>query len=91
MSVLLAKMEDQIGVAKSAVIPKRKAGEYAHVSVCAGLEELPESFLNLFEQAERESFFLTLPWFQDFIQTAMASEDRVRIHAAEKHCVSRNR
>jgi GNAT acetyltransferase-like protein len=82
MSVPLAKTEDQIAGVAPAVSPERAAGAPPHVRVYSGLEELPESFLDLFEQAECESFFLTLPWFQNFIQTAMPPADRVRIYAA---------
>src|SRR5260370_34098240 len=82
MSVTLTKTEDQIAGVALALFPERAAGAHPHVRVYSGLKELPESFLNLFEQAERESFFLTLPWFQNFIQTAMAPADRVRIYAA---------
>src|SRR5260370_40259544 len=82
MSVPLPKTEDQIASVAPALFPERAAGAPPHVRVYSGLKELPESFLNLFEQAERESFFLTLPWFQNFIQTAIAPAYRVRIYAA---------
>src|SRR5882724_5577416 len=82
MSVPLAKTEDQIAGVAPAVFPERTAGASPHVRIYSGLEELPESFLNLFEQAGRESFFLSLPWFHNFTKTAMAPADRVRIYAA---------
>lgn len=82
MSIPLAKTEDQIAGVAPGVFPERTAGASRHVRVYSGLEELPESFLNLLEHAGRESFFLSLPWFQNFSRTAMAPADRVRIYAA---------
>lgn len=82
MSLPLAKTEDQITGAVPADFTAREAGVPPHVRVYSGLEKLPESFLNLFEEAGRQSIFLALPWFQNFIQTAMAPEDRVRIYCA---------
>src|SRR5713226_9389208 len=82
MSLPLAKTEDQITGVAPADFAARIAGVPSHVRVYSGLEELPESFLNLFEEAGRQSIFLALPWFQNFIQTAMAPADRVRIYGA---------
>jgi len=82
MSFPLAKTEDQITGAVPADFTARVAGVPPHVRVYSGLEELPESFLNLFEEAGRQSIFLARPWFQNFIQTAMAPEDRMRIYCA---------
>jgi hypothetical protein len=82
MSLPLAKTEDQITGSVPADFTAREAGVPPHVRVYSGLEELPESVLNLFEEAGRQSIFLALPWFQNFIQTAMAPEDRVRIYCA---------
>jgi hypothetical protein len=82
MSVPLAKTEDQISGVAPADFTSRATGVLPHVHTYSRLEELPESFLSLFEEAGRQSIFLTLPWFQNFIQTAMAPEDRVRIYGA---------
>ncbi len=82
MSLPLAKTEDQIAGVAPADSRARAAGSPYHVEIYSGLEELPASFLNLFEEAGRQSIFLTLSWFQNFIQTAMAPEDRVRIYGA---------
>jgi hypothetical protein len=82
MSFPLAKTEGQITAEAPADLTVHAAGVLPHVRVYSGLEALPESFLNLFEEAGRQSIFLALPWFQNFVQTAMAPEDRVRIYAA---------
>src|SRR2546421_2436475 len=82
MSLPQVKTEDTITGVAPAGFTACKAGVPPHVRVYSGLEELPESFLNLFKEAGRQSVFLDLPWFQNFIQTAMAPEDRVRIYGA---------
>jgi len=86
MSLPLAKTEDQISAAVPAMLKARTAGIFRGVNVCSKLEELPESFLSLFEEAGHQSIFQSLPWFQNFVRTAMAPEDRVRIYtAADAH------
>ena len=82
MSLPLTKAENQIAGVAPADFTAREAAIPTHVRVYPGLGELPESFLNLFHEAGRQSIFLGLPWFQNFIQTAMAPEDRVRIYGA---------
>jgi CelD/BcsL family acetyltransferase involved in cellulose biosynthesis len=82
MSLPLAKTEDSITTVAPADLTARVAGVRPDVQVYSGLQELPESFLNLFEEAGRQSIFLALPWFQNFVRTAMAPEDRARIYAA---------
>ncbi len=82
MNLPLAKTEDQITSVAPADFTAIAEGVLRHVRVYSGLEELPESFLSLFEEGGRKSIFLSLPWFQNFIQTAMAPEDRVRIYGA---------
>jgi CelD/BcsL family acetyltransferase involved in cellulose biosynthesis len=82
MSLPLANTEDPISTVAKADLAGRAPEIMANVRVYQGLDELPESFLNLFEEAGRESIFLTLPWFQNFVRTTMTSEDRVRIYAA---------
>ena len=47
----------------------------------SGLSQLPESCLRLFELGGQQDFFLTLPWFENFVLTALAPEERVRIYA----------
>jgi hypothetical protein len=82
MILPLAKTEDRVAGAVPAEFTERAMGVLPHVRVYSGLEELPEPFLNLFEKAGRQNIFLTLPWFHNFVQTAMAPEDHVRIYAA---------
>ncbi len=82
MSLPLAKTEDGIAAVATANSTARVAGVRPNVQVYSGLQELPESFLNLFEESGRQSIFLTLPWFHNFMQAAMAPEDRARIYAA---------
>jgi len=82
MSLPLAKTEDQIAAVAPPDFTTRPAGVLTHVRVYSGLDDLPESFLDLFKEAGRQSIFLTLSWFHNFIQTAMAPEDRVRIYGA---------
>ncbi|HKV62603.1 MAG TPA: GNAT family N-acetyltransferase [Candidatus Acidoferrum sp.] len=82
MSVTLANTEDPVTTMAKADLAERVPEILANVRVYEGLDELPKSFLNLFEEAGRESIFLTLPWFQNFVRTAMTSEDRVRIYTA---------
>ena len=82
MSVPLANTEDRVTGASATEFAARAAGKLPHVRVHSGLDELPESFLQLFAQAERQSVFLGLPWFRNFVQTAMNAEERVRIYSA---------
>jgi CelD/BcsL family acetyltransferase involved in cellulose biosynthesis len=82
MSLPLTKTEDQISAAAPAKLTAHTAGYLAGVKVHSKLGELSESFLSLFEEAGHQSIFLALPWFQNFVRTAMAPEDRVRIYAA---------
>jgi hypothetical protein len=81
MSVPLANTEQQTPVATPADSPARAADAHPDARVYSGLDELPDCFQNLFQEAGRENFFLTLPWFRNFVQTAMAPEDRLRIYA----------
>ncbi len=82
MSLPLIKTEGQITTEAPADLTVHATEILPHVQVYSGLEELPKSFLNLFEEAGRQSIFLALPWFYNFIQTAMSPEDRVRIYVA---------
>lgn len=82
MTLPLAKTEDHITTTMPVDITVRATGALPGAQVYSGLQELPESFLNLFEEAGRQSIFLALPWFQNFVRAAMASKERVRIYAA---------
>jgi Acetyltransferase (GNAT) domain len=81
MSVSLTNTEN--GAAAAARTDSREscANEPLKVFVYSKLEELPQPFLNLFTEAGLQSVFLTLPWFENFIQNAMPPEDLVRIYA----------
>ncbi len=80
MSLPLATTSDERAKAGSADFTVRGAGAFPQVRVYSDWGELPESFLNLFEEAGRQSIFLTLPWFQNLAQTGMGHSDRVRIY-----------
>ena len=80
MSLPLATTSDERA---NADFTARGADVLPQVHVYSDLGELPESFLNLFEEAGRQSIFLTLPWFQNFAQTAMGHSDRIRIYCAK--------
>jgi hypothetical protein len=80
MSIVLANREDHVGSKEQQVLPAQAMGSHSPVQIYSSLEELPTSFLNLFEAEGHQNFFLTLPWFQNFVKTAMAPEDRVRIY-----------
>ena len=82
MSLPLAKSKEQIADVAPAVYTASAAKVHPRVRVYSGLKELPDAFLNLFMEAEPQSIFLALPWFQNFIQTALDPEDGVRIYAA---------
>ena len=83
MSLPLATTSDERVNAGSTDFTVRSGGVLPQVRLYSDLEELPESFLNLFEEAGRQSIFLTLPWFQNLAQTAMGHSDRVRIYCAK--------
>jgi len=80
MSFPLAKPEDGISKLSPADFKAQAAGSFPHVRVFSRLEELPEPFLNLFEEAGRQSVFLTRPWFQHFAKTALDAGDEIRIY-----------
>ena len=82
MSLPFATTRDERASMEPADFAVRAAGVLPRVCVYSGLEELPEPFLNLFEEAGRQSIFLTLPWFQNFVRTAMTPNDCVRIYCA---------
>src|SRR6267378_3231783 len=81
MSLPLVKTADQANDRERLDYPPLAAGVRSQVRIYSSLEELPTSVLNLFEEAGCQSIFLTLPWFQNFIKTALAPEDRVRIYS----------
>jgi hypothetical protein len=53
------------------------------LSVFNSLAELPDRYLFLFENNAKHSFFLSLPWFWNFCETALDSQEKPRIFALE--------
>jgi hypothetical protein len=51
------------------------------VRIYSALDELPAAYMHLFDEASQEHFFLTLPWFQNFVSTALDENCRLRIYA----------
>lgn len=52
----------------------------AQVHTYSSVEEIPKPLLDLFAEVGRQSFLLTLPWFQNFIKTTLGPEDQVRAY-----------
>jgi hypothetical protein len=69
---------DADGVSHSAA----PAQSYA-VSVFDALHDLPAHYDALFSTAENTSVFFTRPWFNNYIQSVLASNERIRIYAVE--------
>lgn len=82
MSLPLTKTEPHLGSLAPAGVGARCPGASSRVQVFSDLRQLPVSSLTLLEEAGLQDFFLTLPWFENFMRTAMGSEDRVRIYSA---------
>jgi hypothetical protein len=82
MSQPLLKTEDHVSGVAPPDFTGPTARAHSQVRVYSSLEELPTPILKLFEEEGRQNFFLTLPWFQNFIKTAMDAEDRVRIYSS---------
>lgn len=53
-----------------------------------GLSTLPQSYERVFEQASRQSVFLSLPWFQNFEQTIVSPDEKVLIYGVEEDGLS---
>ena len=53
-----------------------------HVTVYHSLDELPQSCGQLFEEAGKASFFLTLAWYRNLAGQALPEDCRVRIYVA---------
>jgi Acetyltransferase (GNAT) domain len=49
-----------------------------------GLHTLPPSYSCIFEQASEQSFFLSLPWFQNFERTIVSRNETVLIYGVEE-------
>ena len=55
------------------------------VQTYVGLSELPPSYSHVFEQASRQSFFLSLPWFRNFEKTILGPDEPVLIYGIEEN------
>ncbi|MBM4197756.1 MAG: GNAT family N-acetyltransferase [Gammaproteobacteria bacterium] len=53
------------------------------VKVYEAVSALPPHYEALFAQAGNASVFFTLPWFNNYVRTVLAPEERVRIYAVE--------
>ncbi len=55
-----------------------------HVAVvCDSFSTLPHRYEPLFSRAGNTSLFYTLPWYRNFIQSALAPNERLRIYAVD--------
>ncbi len=65
-------------------VPKRNLNDISQtglqVRIYSTLEELPASCIRLFEEAGERSFFLTLPWFRNFVKTALDGAGPLRVY-----------
>ncbi|MGH8604495.1 MAG: hypothetical protein ACREXR_17455, partial [Gammaproteobacteria bacterium] len=53
------------------------------VNIYHDLGELPAHYAPLFKRAQEESFFFSLPWYQNFVSTIKAPGRALRIYAAD--------
>lgn len=53
------------------------------VRVFDALSDLPAHYESLFANAGKASVFFTLPWFKNYVQSVLASNERLRIYAVE--------
>jgi CelD/BcsL family acetyltransferase involved in cellulose biosynthesis len=54
------------------------------VTVHRNLSELPDGYEALFRRPGRDSVFLTLPWYRNFIQSGVVAAGRLRLYAVGK-------
>ena len=47
------------------------------------LEQLPAAYENLFEYAAKDSFFKSLPWFQNYTKTVLVQNSQIIIYGVE--------
>jgi TATA-box binding protein (TBP) (component of TFIID and TFIIIB) len=80
MSLALVNGEDHVNEMTPPDVSRLQGGVQSQVRVYASLEELPASLLELFEERAHQHFFLSLPWFRNFIRTALAPDDHLRIY-----------
>jgi Acetyltransferase (GNAT) domain len=55
----------------------------ARVRIYENVSDLPESYVSFFAKNAERSFFLSLPWYQNFCRTALAPSEKIRIFALE--------
>jgi hypothetical protein len=53
------------------------------VKVYTDLEELPQGYGCLCEEASHQSFFLSVPWFKNLVNTVLDKKNRIRIYGVE--------
>jgi hypothetical protein len=82
MSLPLAKPEDRVSDEMGLDSLTLAKGASSRVRLYSSLEELPASLLKVFEALATQDFFLTLPWFQNFVKTALDARDHVRIYGS---------
>jgi len=80
MVLRLSDSPDVVKDSKEADRPVRVGAAPLSVCIYNNFEELPESYGAIFEEAGQKSFFLTLPWFRHFAQTALDTGDEIRIY-----------
>lgn len=54
------------------------------VNKYTGIDDLPEGYLHLFQEMGSRSFFYSLPWFRNFVETTFDERTRVRIYGVER-------
>lgn len=57
-----------------------KRGTGLQVQMFSSLQKLPAEYLSLFEQAGQTSVFLTLPWFENFVETGCERRDSLHFY-----------
>lgn len=72
-------MESASAVASAPVI----CDQTTLVRVCEILADLPERYVALFQNNATHSFFLSLPWFENFCETALDPFEKTRIFTVE--------
>jgi hypothetical protein len=55
------------------------------VKTYPSIEALPQSYLSLFKEGAKEWYDFSLPWFRNFVQTALDEGDKVRIYGVEQN------
>ncbi|MFZ0637825.1 MAG: GNAT family N-acetyltransferase [Candidatus Acidiferrales bacterium] len=61
-----------------------------HVRVYPGFDALPEGYPGVFDSQASPDFHLTLPWFSNFVATALDPGDAVRLYSVESESQNGN-